>query len=156
MNVEKLFTKQTTIKISVVTIDNKKLSKSIVNQLNVSSPFDKLYNLKENAKFLGYINDKSKWIIWTNDEFIFKYELKLIYPIARINLDKNTLSDLIDIYPSDIVKSRYAFENEYGDFENRELQISNALDKKDQYILIERIEEVQKIITEILKRQILL
>jgi hypothetical protein len=156
MNIEKLFSKEVTVKISVLTIENKKITKSIFNQLNYSLPFDNLFNLKSNVKFLGYINDKLKYVIWTNNEFIYKCELKEFYPIARLNLDGDLIRDLIEIYPSETVKSLYHYLNDYSIYEYRDLQISSVLEKKEQYSIIDRKEEIQKIITEILKRQILL
>ncbi|EKT3967372.1 hypothetical protein NTJ12_002460 [Flavobacterium psychrophilum] len=156
MNIENLFSKEVTVKISIVNIENKKLTKSIFNQLNISLPFDSLFNLKQNVKFLGYINDKGKWIIWSNNEYIYKCELKNIYPMARLNLNRDKIRDLIEIYPSELVKSLYHFMNESSFFEYRDTEISSVLDKKEQYIIIERQEEVREIINELLKRQIIL
>jgi hypothetical protein len=156
MNIEKLFTKETTIKINIVKIDNKKITKSVFNQINRSSPFDQLYNLKENIKFLGYINDKTKWIIWTNNEFLFKYEIKEIYQMSRINLHKNTIEELQKIYPSEKVKSLYSQKNEFDHFEYKDIEISNVLDIKEQSEILDKKEMVEKIISEILKRQIFL
>lgn len=156
MNIEKLFPKETTIKINIVKIDNKKITKSIFNQINRSSPFDKLYHLKENIKFLGYINDKTKWIIWTNNEFLFKYEIKEIYQMSRINLNKNTIEELQKIYPSEKVKSLYSQKNEFDHFEYRDIEISSVLDIKEQSEILDKKEMVEEIISEILKRQIFL
>jgi hypothetical protein len=46
MFIEKLFEKEVTIKVSIVKIDKKKLTKGVFNQLNVKSPFDDTYNFR--------------------------------------------------------------------------------------------------------------
>lgn len=54
MNYKELFTDQSTIKISVMTIDGKKLTKSLVDQLPTHFPFDKQYNFTGD-KFFGFV-----------------------------------------------------------------------------------------------------
>jgi hypothetical protein len=155
MNIENLFTKDTTVKITVLKIENKKFTKGIFNQLHISSPFDKLYNLKENVKFLGYINDKTRWIIWTNGNSLFKYDVKEFYPLRFLNLNSDKIKDLIQIYPNEEVKSLYTAMDQ-GYYEYRDSQISTVLDVKIQYEIIDKKEKVDKILTEVLKRQIYL
>ncbi len=161
MNVEKLFPKETNVKISIVKIDNKKLTKGIFNQLNRISPFDRYYNLKEKAKLFGYVNDKGKWIIWSDNEFICKYEMKEIYPFLRINIDRDKIEDLIKVYDSEEVKSLYRHSetdengNHCGNI-YRDVQISSVLSKKEQYEIISKKELIEKIFAEILERQIFL
>lgn len=156
MHIERLFEKEATIKISVVKIENKKLTKGIFNQINWQSPFDKFYNLKENVKFLGYVNDNFKCLVWTNGDSLYKYRIKDFYPFRSIDLNKNTINELIEIFPSDQVESLHSFKNEMGIYEYQELQISCVLDVKEQYVIIEKKENVEKIIKELLKRQIYL
>lgn len=156
MNIEKLFIKETTLKLSVIKVDNKRIIKSIFNQINIDSPFDELYTLKQNVKFLGYINEKKKWIIWKNNDFLFKYDLGKIYPISQINLNKNTIDELITIFPSEKVKLLHSFQNEQSHFEYRDIEISSVLDPNEQYLIMDVIELVDDIIDEILKRQIFL
>lgn len=153
MNVETLFSEETTIKISVVKLDKQKLTKGIYNQLNVLSAFDDLYNLKENAKFLGYVNDKERFYLWTNGNSIFKYEIKELRQLLHLDLDKTTIYHLDSFYPSDQVEYLYSY-NEDGNYRYRNEQISSVLDKKEQYELLEKKETVTKIVREILKRQI--
>lgn len=154
MNLETLFTTETTIKVSVVKIDNKKLTKGVYNQLNIKTAFDDFYNLKENAKLLGYVNDKSRFYLWTNGNSIFRNEIKELYPLIKLNLNKNTIDELRNIFPSEEVESLYSYKNENGDYEYRNLQISQVLQKNSQYELIEKKENVEKIVKEILNRQI--
>lgn len=151
---DKLFTKVTSIKLSVVKIENKKLTKSILNQLNRKSPFDRLYNLKENVKFLGYVNDKTKCLLWSNEDFIYKYDIKDFFSFLRIDLNKNTINDLYQIFPSEEVNSLYNFTNEMGHYEYQDLEISCVLDKNTQYEILDKKENLDKILEEILKRQI--
>jgi len=156
MNTEKLFEKEATIKISVVKIDNKKLTKGVFNQINWKSPFDRLYNLKENVKFLGYVNDKSKWLVWSNGEFLYKYKISDFYPFLRIDFNKNTINELLDVFPSEVVKSLNDFKNQMGHYEYTDLEISSVLDVKEQYVIIEKKENIEEIINGLLKRQIFL
>jgi hypothetical protein len=151
---DKLFAKETSIKLSVVKIENKKLTKGIFNQLNRKSPFDKLYNLKENVKFLGYVNDKTKCLLWSNKDFIYKYDIKDFFPFLRIDLNKNTIDDLYEVFPSEEVNSLHNFKNENGYYEYQELEISCVLEKNTQYEILEKKETVDKIVEELLKRQI--
>ena len=113
MNLDKLFTKESTIKISVISINDKKITKSIFNQLNIKNPFDKHINLLENVLFLGYINDKTKWIIWKDNDFLYKYELKHLLQIKWIDVNRNTIKDLLEIYPTEVVKNAYHFVDGY-------------------------------------------
>lgn len=153
MNMSKIFTKDTFIKVSVVKLDGRKLTKSIFNQLHTISPFDRLYNLKNDVKVLGYINDKTIWIIWSNQENLYKYDLQNIYPLVQLDLNKNTIENLIEIYPSEQVKNLY-----YGNSnENyQELEISSVLDKKEQYKILDRQDFVIEFKAQLLERQIFL
>lgn len=156
MNIKELFTKTTTVNISVVKINNKNLTKSIFNQLNISSPFDRLYNLKDNVKFLGYVNDKTKWIIWSDENNLFRYELKELSPIVYLNLDQDTIDMLVKIYPSELVKELYNYTDAEYEKIYRDNQISTVLDVKEQYIILEKQKLVREIFENILERQILL
>ncbi|MDO6739454.1 hypothetical protein [Wenyingzhuangia sp. 2_MG-2023] len=148
MNIDKIFTKETTIKITVVKIENKKMTKSIFNQLHIYSPFDKLYNIKNNVKVLGYINDKTIWVIWSNEESLFKYELNNFYPLLRLDLNNDKIESLIKIYPSESVRNLY--------FENLDMEISSVLDLKEQHEIIDKKEMIQKFRNEVLNHQIYL
>ncbi|MDR6546700.1 hypothetical protein J2810_002760 [Chryseobacterium rhizosphaerae] len=156
MNIKELFTKTTTVNISVVKVNNKNLTKSIFNQLNISSPFDRLYNLKDNVKFLGYVNDKTKWIIWSDENNLFRYELKELSPIVYLNLDRDTIDMLVKIYPSELVKELYNYTDAEYEKIYRDNQISTVLDVKEQYIILEKQKLVREIFENILERQILL
>lgn len=156
MNIEKLFSKTTTINVSVVKVDNKKLTKTIFNQVNILSPFDNLYNLREGVQFLGYVNDKGKWIIWSDSNRLFKYELKKITPIIYLDLNRNKINDLIEIYPSELVKQLYHYIDEEYHETYRDNQISTVLDLKEQYAILEKQELVRGIFDNILSRQIFL
>ncbi|MGK4568199.1 hypothetical protein [Flavobacterium sp. 3HN19-14] len=156
MNIEQLFTEEATIKISVLKIDNKKISKSVFNQLHIRSPFDKLYNLKENVKFFGYINDKERWIIWSNGEFLSKYEINELFPILRIDLDKDTIKDLVKVFPSEQAQSLNSCRNEFGILEYQDIQISSVLDRNEQYEIQDEKDVINKILKTVLTKQIFL
>ncbi|MDR6459262.1 aspartate carbamoyltransferase regulatory subunit [Chryseobacterium vietnamense] len=156
MNIKELFTKTTTVNISVVKINNKNLTKSIFNQLNISSPFDRLYNLKNNVKFLGYVNDKTKWMIWTDEVNLFRFELKEFFTIRHLDLNRDTIDTLMKVYPSELVKKLYNYVDEEYHETYRNNQISTVLDLKEQYVILEKQKQVREIFENILERQILL
>lgn len=154
MDTEKLFEKKTTVDVNVLKVDNKKMTKGIFNQLHWNSPFDKLYNLKANVKLLGYVNDKSNWLIWTNGEDLYKYEINKFYLFRTIDFDKNTIAELVKVYPSEEVESLNSCWNDVGFYEYQESQISTVLSRNEQYSIIDKKESVDKIVKEVLKRQI--
>jgi len=156
MSVENLFKKETVVKISVVKIDNKKLTKGVFNQINQKSPFDKLYDLRENVNFLGYVNDNGKWVVWTNDESLYKYKIIDFYSFLRIDFSRNTIDELYKIYPSEVVKSLYSHTNELGHYENQGCQISQVLELNEQISITDKKENIEQIIDELVKRQIFL
>ncbi|WP_136468997.1 hypothetical protein [Flagellimonas onchidii] len=151
MDFGKIFTNETTIKISVVKLDNKKMTKGIFNQLHISSPFDKLYNLKEEVQILGYVNEKDKWVIWSNKQRLYKYEIYNFSPLIDLDLNKDKIKDLYHIYPSENIRSLY-FGDEHYSFE----EISSVLDKKEQYEILDKQEILLRLRNEILNRQIFL
>ena len=153
---EELFTKTTTINISVVKLDNKNLTKSIFNQLNISSPFDRLYNIKNNVKFLGYVNDKIKWVIWADDISLFRFELKELSAIRHLDLKNDTIDKLVKIYPSELVKELYNYYDEEYQEIYKDSQISGVLDSKEQDIILDKQEQIREIFENILDRQIFL
>lgn len=158
MNIQELFTKETTIKVSVVTLDGKKMTKSIFNQLHHVKPFDNLYNIIEGVKFLGYINEKERFVIFTLNNKIYYYRLEAFLALQYIDLNKSTIEDLYRVYPSEEVKRLHNFnpkkENDSEDY--RQFQISQVFSVNGQYEFIEKAENLKKIRNEILKRQIFL
>jgi len=153
MNIEKLFTKESTVKISILKIDNKKFTKSIFNQLNYKNPFDRDINLNQDAKFLGYVNDKGKWILWTDTDYIYKFELKKLIDIKWIDVDRHKISDLIEVYPTEKVKDAFHYVDDY-DNEYKNEVISNVLNREEIFEFIEKQDIVKNIINETLQRQI--
>lgn len=156
MSIEKLFKKNTTINISVVKLENKKLTKGVFNQINRKSPFDKLYELKENVSFLGYVNDANKWVIWTDDKSLYKYKFVDFFNLSRIDFHRNTIEELFKVYPSQELELLNSYQNDLGNYEYQGLQISQVLKPNEQYVIIEKKEYLEKIIDELLKRQIFL
>ncbi len=72
MNIESLFSEKATINISIVKLHNQKINKTIFNQLLVYSPFTEEFHLRKYVKFLGFVNEKVKWMLWTDDESIYR------------------------------------------------------------------------------------
>ncbi|AKK72094.1 hypothetical protein OK18_05110 [Chryseobacterium gallinarum] len=106
--------------------------------------------------FLGYVNDKAKWIIWCDENNLFRYELKELSPIVYLNLDRDTIDTLAKIYPSELVKELYNYTDAEYEKIYQDNQISTVLDVKEQYIILEKQKLVRDIFENILERQILL
>lgn len=158
MNIQNLFTNETTIKVSVVTLDNKRLTKSIYNQLHYKKPFDKLYNINDGVQFLGYVHDKGQFVVFKEKSKLYVCNLDAFRVLRDIDLDKNTIEYLYKVYPSDEVEQLYRF-NSKNDMEKdnyRDMQISQVFSIKGQYEFIDKAEKLQNLINEIFKRQIFL
>lgn len=164
MEIKDLFTVETTIKVSVVKLDNKKLTSLIFNQLNISSPFDDAFNLKEDVKILGYVNSKvnikykdhhienEKWLIWSRNDRLYKYKLIRLHPFLKMNIETIQFFQFIAIYNSDEIDKIY-------DDSKGELQytpISEVIDQDKLNEISEKKIFVKEVYREILKRQIYL
>lgn len=96
-----LFADKTTINISVVKLYNQKINKTIFNQLLSSTPFDWTFQLKENVKILGFVNDKERYMLWLDGNTIYKCRLVRIVKFARFDLENGKVKDFFNLY-SDI------------------------------------------------------
>ncbi len=104
---EKIFSEEVNVTIRVVNIENKKLTKSVFNQLHYSSPFTNLFDLKDNVKVLGYVNDKEEVLLWSDENKLYKYRTKALIDFVRISFDTNTIEDLYKLYRSKRVQEIY-------------------------------------------------
>lgn len=155
------FTTETTVKINVATIDGKKITKSIFNQINSKSPFnfdkEKGY-IFEGEKILGYVFDKEYWLLWIEENKVFKTNLNRIFKIANLS-SSSYFSSVTDLFnPLLYFGSEYLKENfkEFDDYyiaqqKNSDVLVDSALEKLKKYVLNAREWK-----TEILNHQIFL
>jgi hypothetical protein len=159
MDIENLFTKETTVKISVVTIDKKKLTKSILNQIKSSDPFDDFYNLKPGVKFIGYVRDEFNTVIFVKDDAIYRLDFEIYKDFRLIFRTSKSVGDLHSIYPSEAIAK---LNNELNDEENSHLGQYKFRERNLNDVITDDIKEdikqkqnfLTQISSEISKRQI--
>lgn len=99
-----LFVEKTTVNISVVKLHNQKINKTIFNQLLITSPFDWTFDLKDDVKILGFVNEKERYMLWGNRNSLYKCSLVHIIKFSRFNLENGKVKDFFNLYSdSDIV-----------------------------------------------------
>lgn len=85
-----LFSNKTTVEITVVKINNQKLTKSIVNQLDNKFPIDKNGKFYEGLKILGYVKHKisqsEEQLIFSYNNNLYYYQLWRIKELAELNI----------------------------------------------------------------------
>lgn len=89
MEIKDKFSEQSSIKISVLTIDGKRLTKSMFDQLETKNPFNAEFSFKADKVF-GYVNVKNeskqglnKVIIFEQSGKLFKYNT---FPLFMISI----------------------------------------------------------------------
>ena len=136
MNLENLFTDKTTVSVSVVKLNNQKMNKTIFNQLLIKSPYSSSFDIDENAKFLGFVNDKEKWLVWTDGLTIFRNRLWRLRTFANFNLEFGTLEKFKEIYPTSNLShfnSDYTdeYSTEYSSSDEDRLEMSSVLNEAE-------------------------
>ena len=77
------------VSIQVITIDNKRMTKSIFNQIQKENCFDRNYYFLGND-ILGYVFDKDqKWLLWVKHSELRKYSLKNIEQLSKVECKKD-------------------------------------------------------------------
>lgn len=155
------FTTETTVKINVATIDGKKITKSIFNQINTKSPFnfdkEKGY-IFEGGKILGYVFDKEYWLLWVEDDKIYKTNLDRLFKMANLS-SSSYFSSVRDLLNPNLYFGSEYLKEDFEDFENyslnnyksSEILTETALEKLKTYVL-----KAREWRTEILNHQIFL
>lgn len=122
MDYKKLFTDQSTIKVSVMTVDGKKLTKSLVEQLPYHFPFDKHFNF-QGQKIFGHVKvgkatsnnpraENIRFVIFEKDEKLYKFAIDRLHSMStygeKTSLDdfstralKELLGDNVEYYKSE-------------------------------------------------------
>ena len=87
------FVEQSTIKINVLTVDGKRLTKSIFDQLETKNPFNAEFTFKA-EKIFGYVNIKNeskvgfnKVIIFEDGGKLYKYNTLPLYILSVSSLE---------------------------------------------------------------------
>lgn len=153
-----LFAEKTTINISVVKLHNQKINKTIFNQLLNAPLFDRTFNLKDDAKILGFVNDKEKYILWGDGKSVYKCSLVRITNFARFDLNKGKVKDFLILYRERDIA--YFNEPAYEREENLDLlgeysvsHVLNSLEKED--ILLKQ-DFINEFLLELNQRQVFL
>ena len=112
MDYKELFADQSTIKVTVMTIDGKKLTKSLVDQLPTHFPFDKLYNFN-GQKIFGFVKlgkaspsnpraENINFVIFEKGGKIFKFSIDRLFEMTKYrketsinNFSIRALNDLL-------------------------------------------------------------
>jgi len=151
MEIKDFFTEQLTVEITLLKVNNKKLTKTLLNQFIVSSPFDKSYELKPKAKIFGFVNDKGYWIIWSDVKYIYKFNTKELMKFNLINFDTR-LFQLRKIYSLprlDKMSNDQLYENQYS-------SISEILSEEELKEITEKQKFLNEFFKELYKKQIFL
>lgn len=103
MNLNDFFSERTTVDIAIVKLNNQKITKSVLKQINIANYIDHDLDLGE-IKILGLIKDNNtEWIVFTYKNKLFKQTTEFIIEIDNILLSKNTVADISNyIYGLDI------------------------------------------------------
>ena len=72
------------VQIKVVTVDGKKMTKSVFTQILYSPCFDK-EGLFKGDEILGFVKQDTKWLIWVQNGLLRKTELKYLSLFSCIN-----------------------------------------------------------------------
>ncbi|AQW97447.1 hypothetical protein M2T70_12965 [Elizabethkingia anophelis] len=117
MKLENIFTKESTVKINVITLENRKLTKSLLEQIDYKFPFSRKYELICD-KIFGYVkisnSDNSKGfiriVIGEMNGKLFKFPTSRLEQLCSIGqYDKVILSqNILDIntileYPENFI-----------------------------------------------------
>lgn len=123
MNKESIFHPQSEIRISVLKIDNKKLTKSLLDQIDREWPFDDQLNLTADKVF-GFVKIKKPdapsmrhIVVAEKDGRLLKFDAEKLYSLARMTkqtqytfLDNNYSKLLKSLFGDDVIKNDYSIE----------------------------------------------
>ena len=159
-----LFSNKTTVEITVVKINNQKLTKSIVNQLDNKFPIDKNGKFYEGLKILGYVKHKisqsEEQLIFSYNNNLYYYQLWRIKELAELNIsskDYSLLSRLnFDFYQKYKNKDNSIRDEDYDHIIVDYLSFEEFFESNDLEFFEKRISELNEIYSEIKKRLIIL
>jgi hypothetical protein len=146
--IEAMFAEESIIKVSVITVAKKRLTKGILNQIIEFYPSRFLYAFPENLKFFGFVNDKIKWVICTFENGLYKFKYQDIYNFSKLNLHEASLVEFRFFFNYEQLhkfeeKDIYVQEEDQGAIFSFKNEIQEAL-FKNQNDLIEIIELINE------------
>lgn len=161
---EDLFSNKTTVEITVVKINNQKLTKSIVNQLDNKFPIDKNGKFYEGLKILGYVKNKmrssNQQLIFSFDNNLYYYNLETLKEFTELkksSKDYSLLSRLnFDFYQKYKNKDNSIRDEDYDHIIVDYLSFEEFFEFDDLEFFEKRISELNEIYNEIKKRLIIL
>lgn len=124
MKNDSIFHPQSEIKISVLKIDNKRLTKSLLDQIDQGWPFDDQLNLTADKVF-GFVKIKKQdapsfhhIVVAEKDGKLLKFNAETLYSLGRIKSDtpyspihSNFNKLLKSLFGDEVVKYNYADED---------------------------------------------
>ena len=155
MDFENLFTEKTTINISVVKLNAQKINKTVFNQLLIFSPFNNIFDLRPNIKVLGYVNDKMRWVLWIQDNSIFKYPIKELKEFAFFDIEYGKTEEFIELYP----ENKLSFFNRSNDDWDDEIssdRLNLILTNEEKTEILAKQDYVSNFLSHLTGRQIFL
>lgn len=122
MEIEKIFSEKTTIDITVVKLNNQKLTKSIFNQLRWYFPFDGNFNFTSELLF-GHVRiGEERFAIGKSKTSLFRFNVEYLETIAssgKMNMNFKRQNDELNFEELLGIKSiKHEFLGEHGEFSN--------------------------------------
>ncbi len=151
-----LFEDQTSIKLAVVKLDGKRLTKSTIDQLNVKLPFDPLLNFTGD-KIFGYVNfpkSKGGWVaIAQVDGKLVKFQTLRILWTSMINENSN-----FDNVYNDLSRTfKLLFNEKYNKLHQEETaKLSDIMEQNDLNALLEIRDKAKDFIEKLADHQIII
>ena len=169
MNLQDKFAEHCTIKINVVTIDGKRLTKSMFDQLEERDPFNFEYSFKSD-KIFGYVNVKNeskqgynKVIIFEKNGKLYKYNTLPVYIVSISSLQSRYKNlekylDYINLFQGNIdgaLKAEYT--DVHNNYKSPDFEIlEDVLNEDGKAIVLRTMMNAGAFMTEVEKHQILI
>ena len=77
-----------TVSIQLITVDGKKMTKSVFNQIQEENCFDTNFNFNAD-NFLGYVVDGAKYLIFIKNGELRKCSLNLIIELSKYEIEED-------------------------------------------------------------------
>lgn len=93
MDFKKYFSESQTITVSVAKLGNQKVTKSIFNQIPIGRRIKYPFEF-EGINILGYVNDGDHWVIYTENELLYRGNLREISKILNTRKENQTIGSI--------------------------------------------------------------
>lgn len=122
------------VQINIVTVDGKKMTKSVFSQILYSPCFDSSGVFKGD-EILGFVQLDSRWLIWVKDGLLRKTELKtLYYSEYTKGYDLKNCLNIYDYLSSGRLSRKIYFDDSYDLAEDDLHEVRSVLSVfKDNY-----------------------